>query len=113
MNVLFVCTANIQRSRTAEDLFRSQFPHHVFRSAGLSEKECLRNGSTLCTEDMLKWAECIYVFETKHVERIRLHTGERFMPKIKCLHIDDIFKYMQSELIQVLKQRTWSFESLE
>ncbi|UTW03088.1 hypothetical protein KDX31_17445 [Amphritea atlantica] len=111
MNILFLCTANLQRSRTAEDLFRPQFKQHVFRSAGLSEKECTRNGSALCTEALLKWADTIYVFEPMHLERIRQHTGELYMKKIQCLHIEDIYQYMQPKLISELKPLSQHFKS--
>lgn len=111
MNILFLCTANIHRSRTAEDIFRPQFLHHNFLSAGLSQQECLRNGSTLCTEALLKWADTIYVFETKHVTRIREHTCERYTDKIHCLQIDDIYQYMQPELIHLLNKQIWCFNS--
>lgn len=40
MKILFLCTANIQRSRTAEDHFRENYPEHSYKSAGLSEKYC-------------------------------------------------------------------------
>lgn len=113
MNVLFLCTANIQRSKTAEDLFSARYTDHNFKSAGLSKKECSRNGSTLCTEELLQWADRIYVFEQMHIERIKQHTADEYIDKIECLNIEDIYKYMQAELIQVLKQRTWGFETLE
>ncbi|MBE9396323.1 hypothetical protein IOQ59_03515 [Pontibacterium sp. N1Y112] len=49
MKVLFICTANIQRSLTAEHVCRTLYPEHQFKSAGVSKKECARNNSTLCT----------------------------------------------------------------
>lgn len=110
MKVLFLCTANIQRSRTAEDLFRNRYPSHSFRSAGLSKKECLRNGSTLCTEDMLRWADVVYVFEEMHKDRIKEHTAHKYLHKIENLEIDDIYLYMQAELVEKLEQLDWCFE---
>lgn len=109
MNILFICTANIHRSRTAEDYYREKAPSHQYKSAGLSEKECVRNGSTLCTVEMLKWADIVYVFEPNHLIRIREHTGNRYDSKLQCLHIDDIYQYMQSELIDELDKLYWPF----
>lgn len=109
MNILFLCTANIHRSKTAEDHFSVEFPVHDFRSAGLSKKECQRNGSTLCTTRMLQWADIVYVFEPAHIDRIREYTGEEFARKIQCLHIDDNYQYMQPELIRKLEQVHWMF----
>lgn len=111
MNILFICTANIHRSKTAEDIFRVEVPTHNFKSAGLSEKECVRNGSTLCTTEMLQWADMVYVFEPKHADRIREYAGDEFEYKIQCLHIEDIYQYMQPELINKLEQIPWAFLS--
>ena len=104
MKILFLCTANIQRSRTAEDLFREEMPQHVYRSAGLSEKECKRNHTTLCTEEMLVWADKVYVFEQMHLERIQAHTDDKYIDKIHCLDIEDVYQYMQPELIILLNR---------
>lgn len=103
MNILFLCTANIHRSRSAEDYFKSLESEHVFQSAGLSRKYCAKYGSRLCTVELLEWAEKIYVMEPQHVKRITENVGERYLPKIKILYIDDIFQYMQPELLTELK----------
>lgn len=103
MNILFLCTANIQRSRTAEVYFRENIPQHTYRSAGLSKKECLRNKSVLCTEEMLEWADRVYVFEQKHLDRIQAYTGDLYLNKIDCLNIADVYQYMEPELIEQLK----------
>jgi predicted protein tyrosine phosphatase len=102
MNILFLCTANLHRSRSAEDLFRSFGSKHIFQSAGLSAKYCGKNGSRLCSVKLLDWAEKIYVMEPPHVERIIEHVGERYLAKIEVLHIDDIYQYMQPELLTKL-----------
>ena len=85
MNILFLCTANLHRSRSAKD---------YFKSAGLSEKYCAKYGSRLCSSELLDWAEKIYVMEPQHVERITEHEGESYLAKIEILHIDDIYQYM-------------------
>tara|TARA_R110001583_G_scaffold182901_1_gene341038 strand:- start:3425 stop:3766 length:342 start_codon:yes stop_codon:yes gene_type:complete len=105
MNILFLCTANLHRSRTAEDFFKSLESEHVFQSAGLSKKYCGKNGSRLCTIELLEWAEKIFVMEPQHVERIIEHVGERYLAKIDVLHIDDIYTYMQPELLTKLASK--------
>ncbi len=102
MNILFLCTANIHRSRSAEDFFKSLESEHIFQSAGLSRKYCAKYGSRLCTIELLDWAEKIYVMELQHIERISEHVGERYLSKIEILHIDDIYQYMQPELLAKL-----------
>ena len=103
--ILFVCTANIQRSLTAEHLFKSIYPHILFKSAGVSHRECMRNRSTLCTVELLEWASQIFVFEQMHINRIVEHTGQEFAHKMHNLNIDDCYQYMQKELITLLQAR--------
>ncbi|WP_256848673.1 hypothetical protein [Pseudoalteromonas carrageenovora] len=38
MKILFLCIANLQRSKTAEELFRAANKNHQYKSEGLSEK---------------------------------------------------------------------------
>ena len=105
MNILFLCTANLQRSKTAEDLFRAANNDHEYKSAGLSYKYVQKGNSTLCTEEMLQWADRVYVFEQKHVERIQTHTGDIFLPKIINLNIPDNYQYFQRELVMLLLEQ--------
>jgi predicted protein tyrosine phosphatase len=102
MNILFLCTANLHRSRSAEDYFKSFKSEHVFQSAGLSKKYCIEYGTRLCTTELLDWAEKVFVMEPQHIERITEHVGERYLAKIEILHIDDIYQYMQVELLEEL-----------
>lgn len=69
MNILFLCTANIQRSKTAEEIFSRVDKTNKYRSAGLSYKYTQKMNSTMCTEDILQWADTTYVFEDMHIER--------------------------------------------
>ncbi|WP_415912774.1 phosphotyrosine protein phosphatase [Neptuniibacter sp. QD37_11] len=105
MKILFVCTANIQRSLTAEHRCREWFPEHEYRSAGVSKKECGRNGTTLCSELMLKWADVVMVFESMHEARILEHTGSKHQHKIINLGIPDIYQYDQPELHHILRAK--------
>ncbi|WP_448549769.1 arsenate reductase/protein-tyrosine-phosphatase family protein [Thalassotalea fusca] len=105
MNILFLCTSNIQRSKTAEELFRAANNNHQYKSAGLSEKYVKKANSTLCTIELLIWADQIYVFEQQHIERIQKHTGEAFLPKIINLHIPDDYQYFQRELVLLILER--------
>ncbi len=105
MNILFLCTANIQRSKTAEELFSAADKTNVYRSAGLSTKYVRKARSTMCTEEMLQWANVVYVFEQLHIERIREYTGDVYLHKITNLEIEDNYKYFQRELILLLLER--------
>lgn len=103
MNILFLCTANLNRSKTAEVYFAAKDPAHTYRSAGLSEKECGRNGTTLCTEEMMEWADVIFVMQNSHIRRIEQYTGQRFLKKIVNLDIPDVYKFGETALIEQLE----------
>jgi len=102
--ILFVCTANYQRSKTCEDLFKA-FTEVSVSSAGVSRKECARRGSTLCTESMLEAADVIYIFEPLHAERINSHTDYRYAGKLVSLDIPDQYQYMSSDLVELILSR--------
>lgn len=103
MNVLFLCTANLNRSKTAELYFAEKYPKNDYKSAGLSSKECRRNGTTLCTEKLLAWADVVYVMEAEHLRRIEQHTGQRFLNKIISLEIPDVYSFGDNSLIEQLE----------
>ncbi|MEL7308103.1 MAG: phosphotyrosine protein phosphatase [Pseudomonadota bacterium] len=105
MNILFLCTANVQRSKTAEELFQVLYPENTYKSAGLSAKYVTKAGSTLCTEDLLNWADKIYVFEQAHIERIEQYTKSRYVHKVSNLDIHDEYSYFQKELVLMLIER--------
>lgn len=102
MNILFLCTANVQRSKTGEELFRAANKNNVYRSAGLSAKYVQKANSTLCNEELLKWADRIYVFEQLHVDLIKTYTGDAYLSKIVNLDIPDSYSYFQRELVLLL-----------
>jgi predicted protein tyrosine phosphatase len=75
----------------------------VYKSAGLSQKYCKKHGTTLCTPELLDWADKIFVMEHSHLLRITKYSGESYLNKIQVLNIEDIYKYMQPELVEKLK----------
>ncbi len=68
MKTLFICSANKQRSKTAEAYFARKHPEYNFKSAGTNIKICRKEGTTELTEDLLQWADKVYVMEKKHLE---------------------------------------------
>lgn len=104
MRFLFVCSANRQRSATAERHF-SERNDHEFDSAGTNHKMCDRYGTQKLDEDMLEWADHVFVMEEKHRDIIRKHTDGRYDRKIEVLGIRDVYKYMQPELIEILEEK--------
>ena len=105
MKILFVCSANKQRSKTAEDYFASMYINHEFLSAGTNLKIIRKEGTTVLTENLLEWAEAVYVMRKRHLEQIQKHTGSAFYSKIKVLNIPDIYKYYDGCLIALLEEK--------
>lgn len=105
-NILFICSANKQRSKTGEDYFSSLYPHLNFDSAGTNLKVCQKEGTNPLTEDMLIWADLILVMEKKHLDAIKSYKSGKYRIKIKVLSIQDIYQYYQKELIDILVDKT-------
>ena len=108
MKILFVCSANKLRSKTAEDYFSETHPHIEFMSAGTNLKTCQKEGTTPLEEYMLEWADKVYVMEHSHKKHINKHTSE-YNSKITVLNIRDDYKYYQKELIDLLEQKCLPF----
>lgn len=104
-HILFVCSANKQRSKTADDYFSEKYPDLHFDSAGTNLKICHQEGTNPLTEELVGWADVIFVMEKRHKDQINLHTSERYSKKIKVLNIPDRFKYYQKELIELLEEK--------
>ncbi|KOY85202.1 hypothetical protein AD998_02680 [bacterium 336/3] len=105
MNILFVCSANQNRSKTAEVYFQGKCPQYQFQSAGTNHKECLKNNSKLLTEELLIWADKAFVMEKHHQEIINKYTNQKYQEKIIILNIRDIYIFMQAELIIELEEK--------
>ncbi len=98
MNVLFVCSKNKWRSRTAETIFKGSVIHNI-KSAGTAEGARIK-----LTEKHLIWADIIFVMENKHRQIITQKFQSKLIThKIKVLDIPDEYQYMNEELILSLK----------
>ena len=95
MKLLFVCTHNISRSRTGEDLFKLK---HETKSAGTHEY-----ATTPITQQAIDWADKIIVMENKHV----VHIMNKFKVKKTIINLDipDIYVYMEDELVEIMKNK--------
>ena len=98
LNVLFVCSRNQWRSPTAEEVWR-RHPDLRVRSAGTSP-----NARRCVTEADLRWADAIFVMESKH--KARLQAGYARVLEHKPIHVLDIpdeYQRMAPELVELLK----------
>lgn len=99
MNILFVCSRNQWRSRTAEDLFKNNDQHQV-RSAGTAPSARVR-----ISEKLLQWADLILVMEKRH-KQILYEKFNLLLPQkeVIILNIPDEYDYMDAELVATLRQ---------
>jgi len=97
INVLFVCSKNRWRSPTAEKVFSK---HEMIspRSRGTS-----RDARQKITSSDIKWADIVLVMEEKHKRRLSAEfPGETRYKEIHVLDIPDDYRYMDSELVDIL-----------
>jgi len=98
--LLFVCGHNQRRSVTAERLFQGCAAYEV-RSAGTERGATIR-----VSEELLEWADVIFVMEENHLQRL----WQKFKPFLKGkrlvnLQIPDQYGAMAPELFEVLRER--------
>ena len=108
-NILFVCSANLQRSKTGEDYFSSVYPNYTFQSAGTNLKVCQKEGTNPLTEELLIWADMVFVMENKHSKSIQKLSSNSYAKKIIVLAIEDKYNYYQPELIAILREKTSNY----
>ena len=113
-NILFVCTANRYRSRTAMEFFRMKYgflyPEWKFDSCGTAPihvaetKKCFSDAKEL-TPALIEWADVIICMVPHHMLQIRgmaqAHGVEK-LPPITVLGFEDDFIYMSTNLIRIL-----------
>jgi predicted protein tyrosine phosphatase len=98
MNILFVCSKNKWRSRTAETIFKDNQNHEV-RSAGTSTEARIK-----INEKLINWADLIFVMEKRHKELLHEKFSQSLTEKdIVILDIEDNYQYMDEELIEILR----------
>ncbi|MBS7634347.1 phosphotyrosine protein phosphatase [Candidatus Bathyarchaeota archaeon] len=96
--VLFVCTANIDRSPTAEALLKNLGEFEV-QSAGI-----WFNARRRISESLIDWADIIFAMEDHHKEAI-LNLKPDAENKMVVLNIPDIYPKNDPELIKILKMK--------
>ncbi len=103
--ILFVCTANVDRSRTAEDLYKDDDRYEV-RSAGVAPF-----ATVPLTRDLLLWADRVFVMneqEDQHRTLIRIRFPDVDRP-IVDLDIEDRWRRGDTELVGLLLRRLKSY----
>jgi predicted protein tyrosine phosphatase len=99
--ILFVCTANVDRSRTAEDLYRRDERYEV-QSAGTAPF-----ATRPLTRELLVWADRIFVMcerEDRHQTLIKLRFPDVRRPVID-LDVEDRWVRGDPELVRRLLKK--------
>lgn len=98
-NALFICSRNQWRSPTAEQVWRKH-PALAVRSAGTSP-----NARHSVSSNDLSWAQVIFVMEEKHKSRLLAEFRQIIGNKpIHVLDIPDEYKFMDAELVELLRE---------
>lgn len=97
MKLLFVCTANVDRSPTGEDIFKGQ-PGFDVKSAGTSEDYA----TTPISKELIEWADVIFCMEEHHRSKV-LKMSPKVASKIVVLDIPDIYYRGDPELVKLIK----------
>lgn len=105
MNILFICTANRDRSRTAEIYFQNKYPEHRFRSAGINQYLSERHGGVHLKKYMLDIADRIICAEHVHSEYIVQKIDKKYLNKIEILELGATETFMSEKLIQTLNTK--------
>ncbi len=96
--ILFVCTANVDRSRTAEDLYRPD-PRYQVRSAGVAPY-----ATVPLTRELLLWADRVFVMnerEDHHLTLLHARFPDVDRPVVD-LDVPDLWTRGDPELVELL-----------
>ena len=100
MNVLFVCSANQQRSPTAEHMYQRDRRFRT-RSAGTNPY-----ANIPLNRETLIWADAVIVMEKSHMKQIREDFADiAWRKRIYSLDIPDRFEYMDPRLKREIRDR--------
>lgn len=98
MNVLFVCTAGMQRSPTGAALYAKK--GYRTKYAGIQAI-----GRDAVTEDKLQWADHVIVMESRHRKYIKRNFPELYKSvPVTTLNIPDIYLENDPELIDLIEE---------
>jgi predicted protein tyrosine phosphatase len=98
--LLFICTFNLSRSRTAEVLLNGH-PLYEARSAGTHLSARVR-----VTAELVAWADRILVMEEHHAEFLRTCFPDHLLEKsLVSLDIADEYQPMAEDLFAILRDR--------
>ena len=105
--VLFICSANKDRSASAELICTEKFPDISFDSAGTNEKICWQLGTVFVNQELVDWADLILVMERKHQQFIQSNFKLTKGSKLQTLAIKDVYTYMEASLLECIEAKVF------
>jgi predicted protein tyrosine phosphatase len=104
IRLLFVCTSNILRSPTAENIYKNDIRFEVL-SCGTD-----KDARVIICKPLIQWADFIICMEKEHEDMVNATAGKYWdyqTPRLKnyILSIKDDYDYMQPELIELIKEK--------
>lgn len=97
--LLFVCRANLQRSPTAQALFKNN-RKYLAKSCGIHPLS-----ETVISKQAIKWADIIFCMEDEQKQYIIQNFPESKSRDIRVLNIKDIYWRDDPELIRILEEK--------
>jgi predicted protein tyrosine phosphatase len=101
MKILFICSANIDRSPTAEKTIHESYPDIETKSAGVlwDARQCVN-------EELIQWADVVLCMESYHKIKLQEMFNNMLEDKeLSCLNIPDCYRYMHPDLVSMIKER--------
>ena len=100
LKLLFVCTANIDRSPTGEDIFKDE-PGYEVKSAGTM----IGYADNPLTIELVDWADLIFCMEEYHRKKV-LRLLPESTNKTYVLGIQDMYPRGHPQLVSLIKDGT-------
>jgi predicted protein tyrosine phosphatase len=99
LKLLFVCSANQDRSPTGEDIYKNQ-PGFEAKSAGTM----LEYARVPISKELIDWADLILCMENQHrVKVLKLNLDAK--GKTVVLNIPEIYYHGHPELVRLIKEK--------
>jgi predicted protein tyrosine phosphatase len=99
LKLLFVCTANIDRSPTGEDIYRGQ-PEFEAKLAGTEDGYA----TVPLSKELIEWSDIIFCMERHHRSGV-LKINRQAAKKTVVLDIQDHYYRNQPELVNLIKYK--------
>ena len=101
MKILFVCSANVDRSPTAEEIYSGRYDMEV-KSAGVTDY-----ARTPISLELIQWADIVLCMEKKHKQKIKRMFPDIVANKeIDFLDVPDLYDCMHENLVYLIREKT-------